>query len=94
MMHDLIIHATSAGNQSTNIAHGGAGFDYGRGVAIAPFSGSDLWVAGSFEESILVGTLPLTSAGGSDAVLANVDAARPQIRQYLRLPPLPEKSAK
>jgi hypothetical protein len=27
-------------------------------------------------------------------MLANVDAARPQIRQYLRLPPLPEKSAK
>jgi hypothetical protein len=27
-------------------------------------------------------------------MLANVDAARPQIRQYLRLPPLPDGSAK
>ena len=27
-------------------------------------------------------------------MLANVDAARPQIRQYLRLPPLPDKPAK
>jgi hypothetical protein len=26
-------------------------------------------------------------------MLANVDAARPQIRQYLRLPPLPDKAA-
>jgi hypothetical protein len=27
-------------------------------------------------------------------MIANVDAARPQIRQYLRLPPLPDNSAK
>jgi len=52
---------------------GGAGFDYGRGVAVGPYVSSDVRVAGSFEESILLGNTVLTSAGNSDAVTARID---------------------
>ncbi len=51
---------------------GGNGNDYARGIAQA-FDGR-IGVAGSFENTILVGTDVLTSAGFSDAVFAVLDA--------------------
>lgn len=51
---------------------GGNGSDYARGIA-ASFTGN-VAVAGSFENTILVGTDVLTSAGFSDAFLAVFDA--------------------
>jgi len=50
---------------------GGNGFDYARGLAVS--DGGQIAVAGSFENTLLVGTDALTSAGASDAFLAVLD---------------------
>jgi hypothetical protein len=50
---------------------GANGFDYGRGVAV-PLGGWGVYVTGSFESTILVGTDVLTSAGASDVVIARL----------------------
>ncbi|HYE96646.1 MAG TPA: hypothetical protein VD962_10585, partial [Rubricoccaceae bacterium] len=50
---------------------GGGGFDYGRGIDVVGFGG--VYVTGSFEGTILVGTDVLTSAGASDVLVAQLD---------------------
>ncbi len=65
---------------------GGAGNDYGRAVAfgfgaVAP---SQIFVTGSFEETILVGQDVLTSAGFSDVLVAALDPQTGEQRNGLR----------
>lgn len=51
---------------------GGTGNDYNRGLALAP--NGDVYLTGSFEAEILVGTDILASSGFSDVYIAKLDA--------------------
>lgn len=65
-------HLTADGEVTWATRFGGVGNEYNRGLAVAP--NGDIYLTGSFEDEILVGTDILTSAGFSDIYIAKLSS--------------------
>lgn len=70
--NDVIVAALDTEDGSTIWAEqiGGSGSDHGRGIAYGEHFSPEVYVAGWFENQILVGSDVLTTAGQTDALLA------------------------
>jgi len=73
-LQDVIVaKRNSAGQPLWSIKIGGTQSDYAYDIAFDPMG--FVWVTGTYNGTISVGTYTLTSAGGSDVFLAKLDAA-------------------